>query len=141
MWMYKRIKVALHERALVFRDRNFERVLAPGKYWLWGRDLEVQVYDVSQPELALPRADVLIAEARAALVRQVSSPVRWRESLELLAREGVDTFVEVGPGKVLSGLVRQTAPQARGLNVEDAASLEAAREALAEGGQQAAAGD
>jgi regulator of protease activity HflC (stomatin/prohibitin superfamily) len=67
MWMYKRIKVALHERALVFRDRNFERVLAPGKYWLWGRDLEVQVYDVSQPELALPRADVLIAEARAAL--------------------------------------------------------------------------
>src|ERR687894_2308416 len=48
-------------------------------------------------------------EARAALVRQVSSPVRWRESVELLAREGVRTFVEVGPGKVLSGLVRQTA--------------------------------
>jgi [acyl-carrier-protein] S-malonyltransferase len=51
--------------------------------------------------------------------------------VELLAREGVDTFVEVGPGKVLTGLVRQTAPQARGLNVEDAASLEAARAALA----------
>ena len=63
------------------------------------------------------------AEARAALVRQVSSPVRWQESLELMAREGVDTFVEVGPGKVLCGLVRQTVPQARCLNVEDAASL------------------
>ena len=67
MWMYKRIKVALHERALVYRDRDFERVLAPGKYWLWGRNLEVQVYDVSQPELALPRADVMITEARAKL--------------------------------------------------------------------------
>jgi regulator of protease activity HflC (stomatin/prohibitin superfamily) len=67
MWMYKRIKVALHERALVYRDRNFERVLAPGRYWLWGRHLEVQVYDVSQPELALPRTDVLLAEARARL--------------------------------------------------------------------------
>ena len=65
MWMYKRIKVALHERALVYRDRDFERVLTPGRYWLWGRDLEVQVYDVSQPELALPRADVTIAEARS----------------------------------------------------------------------------
>src|SRR5688572_25825773 len=67
MWMYKRIKVALHERALVYRDRDFERVLAPGRYWLWGRNLAVQVYDVSQPELALPRVDVLVDEARALL--------------------------------------------------------------------------
>jgi [acyl-carrier-protein] S-malonyltransferase len=84
------------------------------------------------------------AEARAALVRQVSSPVRWRESIELLAREGVETFVEVGPGKVLTGLVRQTAPQARGLNVEGGAGLEAALAALGGGrasGGQAAAGD
>jgi len=84
------------------------------------------------------------AEARAALVRQVSQPVRWRESVEVLARAGVDTFVEVGPGKVLSGLVRQTAPQARGMNIEDAASLEATRAALADvktSGGQAAAGD
>ncbi|MET0622629.1 MAG: ACP S-malonyltransferase [Pyrinomonadaceae bacterium] len=73
------------------------------------------------------------SEARASLVRQVSSPVRWRESVELLSRAGVDTFVEVGPGKVLTGLVRQTAPQARGLNVEDAATLDAARAALAGG--------
>ena len=85
------------------------------------------------------------AEARASLVRQVSSPVRWRESVELLTREGVDFFLEVGPGKVLSGLVRQTAPQARAANVEDAASLGTALAALTEaratGGSQAAAGD
>jgi [acyl-carrier-protein] S-malonyltransferase len=71
------------------------------------------------------------AEARDALVRQVSSPVRWLESVELLWQEGVRTFIETGPGKVLSGLVRQIQAEARCLNVEDAASLNAAREGLA----------
>jgi [acyl-carrier-protein] S-malonyltransferase len=70
-------------------------------------------------------------EARDALVRQVSSPVRWLESIELLLQEGVTTFVEAGPGKVLGGLVRQISRDARCLNVEDAASLGAARDALA----------
>src|SRR5262245_5125972 len=67
MLMLKRVKVALYERALVYRDRNLERVLAPGKYWLVGRGLDVQVYDVSKPELDLPRADVLITEKRGTL--------------------------------------------------------------------------
>jgi [acyl-carrier-protein] S-malonyltransferase len=71
------------------------------------------------------------AEARDALIRQVSSPVRWLESIELLLQEGVRAFVETGPGKVLSGLVRQTATDAHCLNVEDAASLSATREVLA----------
>jgi [acyl-carrier-protein] S-malonyltransferase len=73
-------------------------------------------------------------EARDALVRQVSSPVRWQESVEFLIQEGVKTFVEVGPGRVLSGLVRQIERSARSLNVEDAASLKAAHEALEEAG-------
>ncbi|HEV7474732.1 MAG TPA: ACP S-malonyltransferase [Pyrinomonadaceae bacterium] len=63
------------------------------------------------------------AAAREALVRQVSSPVRWLESIELLIREGVDTFVEVGPGKVLTGLMRQISREVKSLNVEDAGSL------------------
>jgi [acyl-carrier-protein] S-malonyltransferase len=70
------------------------------------------------------------AEARAALVRQVSSPVRWLESIELLIKEGVDTFVEVGPGKILTGLLRQISREVRGFNVEDAASLKSAAAAL-----------
>jgi [acyl-carrier-protein] S-malonyltransferase len=74
-------------------------------------------------------------EARASLVRQVTGPVRWRESVELLERAGVGLFVEVGPGKVLSGLVRQTAPGARAANVEDAASLGAALSAVGESGR------
>jgi [acyl-carrier-protein] S-malonyltransferase len=73
------------------------------------------------------------SRARDALVRQVSAPVRWRESIEQLTSEqAVTTCVEVGPGKVLAGLVRQIAPDAHCLNVEDGASLAATRVALAE---------
>jgi [acyl-carrier-protein] S-malonyltransferase len=68
--------------------------------------------------------------AREALIRQVSAPVRWLESIELLIREGVDTFVEVGPGKVLYGLLRQIDRSVRCLNVEDAASLKVTMAAL-----------
>jgi [acyl-carrier-protein] S-malonyltransferase len=74
-------------------------------------------------------------EARERLVRQVSSPVRWQQTVELLAGEcGVETFVEVGPGKVLSGLVKKIAGGARCLNVGDASGLRAARASLAEAG-------
>ena len=70
-------------------------------------------------------------ELRDALVRQVSAPVRWSESMQLLMQQGVDTFVEVGPGKILTGLMRQINRDAKTLNVEDAASLEATRVGLA----------
>ena len=59
------------------------------------------------------------AEAVDALVRQVASPVRWEESVRRLVDEGVDQFVEVGPGKVLSGLVRKIAENVRVASIED----------------------
>jgi [acyl-carrier-protein] S-malonyltransferase len=65
-------------------------------------------------------------DARDALVRQVSSPVRWLESMQLLIQEGIETFVEVGPGKVLCGLMRQIEREANCLNAGDAESLEKA---------------
>jgi [acyl-carrier-protein] S-malonyltransferase len=105
----------------------------------------VEFKDLSVPLVSNVDARVVRAgdEARESLVRQVSSPVRWRESVELLAGEGVETFVEVGPGKVLCGLVRQTAPQSRCLNVEDASSLAATLEALgpSQSSGQTAGGD
>jgi regulator of protease activity HflC (stomatin/prohibitin superfamily) len=69
----KRLVVAQYERALVFRERSLERVLTPGVYRVWDplRRLAVQMYDVNTPEVALPRADVLVAEARALLEPQV----------------------------------------------------------------------
>lgn len=68
--------------------------------------------------------------ARDALLRQVASPVRWSESIRLLLDEGVTRFIEVGPGKVLSGLVRQINRQCQILNVEGVQSLDATATAL-----------
>ena len=72
--------------------------------------------------------------SREALIRQISAPVRWTTSVEKLLAEGVETFVEVGPGKVLCGLVKSIAKDAskevKLLNVEDSASLQSTVEAL-----------
>lgn len=62
-------------------------------------------------------------EARDALIRQVTMPVRWLDSIRELIEQGVRIFVEVGPGKVLCGLLRQIDRSVRCFNVEDAASL------------------
>jgi [acyl-carrier-protein] S-malonyltransferase len=67
---------------------------------------------------------------REGLVRQVSGAVRWQESMARLVREGVSTFVEVGPGTVLTGLARKNAKGVRVLNVESPQTLEAAVAAL-----------
>jgi len=72
------------------------------------------------------------AEIRTLLARQVSSPVEWVRSVRRMAEAGVDTFVECGPGGVLSGMVRRIAPGARTLSVFDLASLAASADALAE---------
>jgi [acyl-carrier-protein] S-malonyltransferase len=70
------------------------------------------------------------AEARSALKRQVSRPVRWQETIERLLSEGVRTFVEVGPGKVLLGLIRSVDKSVTMLNAEDEKSVENALSAL-----------
>ncbi len=69
-------------------------------------------------------------EARQALVRQVSMPVRWEESMRMLLDEGVKTFVEVGPGRVLTGIMRQIERSVTTLNVEDEKSLNATIEKI-----------
>jgi [acyl-carrier-protein] S-malonyltransferase len=63
------------------------------------------------------------AVARDGLIRQVSSSVRWSESVEKMIAAGVDTFIEVGPGKVLCGLVKSISRDVQLLNVENQASL------------------
>lgn len=67
----------------------------------------------------------------ASLARQVCSPVRWTETIQKLSGAGVQMYVEVGPGKVLCGLVRQIDKAARTANVEDPRSLEQAVEMAA----------
>jgi len=74
------------------------------------------------------------AEARDALKRQVSRPVLWSKSMDLLSGEAIDTFVEFGPGKVLSGLIKRIGkgwPHPFSIfNVEDVESLERTRAGL-----------
>jgi len=62
--------------------------------------------------------------ARGALIRQVTGSVKWEQSMRVLIGKGVHTFLEVGPGKVLSGLMRQIDRSKTALNVEDDASLQ-----------------
>jgi [acyl-carrier-protein] S-malonyltransferase len=61
--------------------------------------------------------------SREALTRQVTASVKWSESVQLLISRGVQTFLEVGPGKVLCGLMRQIDRSRKAVNVEDEASL------------------
>jgi [acyl-carrier-protein] S-malonyltransferase len=101
------------------------------------KDLAAIAFRDPQPPLvnnvdALPVRSA--AECRAGLVRQVSAPVRWQESVERLGKEGVSTFVEVGPGSVLAGLVKKIARDARVANLEDPSGLEGALSLLASGG-------
>jgi len=69
--------------------------------------------------------------ARDALIRQVTGAVRWVDCMQSLIAAGAELFVEVGPGKVLCGLLKQIDPAQKSLNVEDVASLEATLAALA----------
>ncbi|HEY6230708.1 MAG TPA: ACP S-malonyltransferase [Pyrinomonadaceae bacterium] len=96
-------------------------------------DLErITLADTAMPLVTNVDAKAITAgvAAQDSLVRQVSSPVRWLQSMELLISEGVDTFIEVGPGKVLSGLMRQINRQVKCFNVEDAESLKATAASL-----------
>ncbi len=71
-------------------------------------------------------------EARDALIRQVTGPVRWLDSIHEMIEAGVNVFVEVGPGKVLTGLLRQIDRGVRVFNVEDSASLKNMLEKIAQ---------
>jgi [acyl-carrier-protein] S-malonyltransferase len=90
------------------------------------KDLQTTTFaDLQVPLVTNVDADTIRTgeEARGALVRQVSMTVRWEESMRMLLDEGVNTFVEVGPGRVLTGLMRQIERSVASLNVEDEKSL------------------
>ncbi len=77
-------------------------------------------------------ADMVSDDNRAlhTLVRQVTGSVKWEQCMRLLIAQGVDTFIEVGPGKVLCGLMRQIDRSKTSMNVADEASLTKTLEAL-----------
>lgn len=99
--------------------------------------LEEVLQNVSFNDLSIPLINNAEAselrsgeEARASLVRQVYKSVEWERSMRHLIEHGADTFVEVGPGKVLTGLLKRIDKKAKGLNVFDVGSLEKTVETL-----------
>ena len=93
---------------------------------------EIAFRDCAPP--VIPNCDPLQVHSREhtqeLLVRQITSPVRWRETIARMAEMGVDTIVELGPKRILSGLIRRIDRRFRLLNVEDEASLEMTAAAL-----------
>ena len=85
------------------------------------RDLAVPLVNNAEA-VALRRSE----DIRASLVRQLPSSVRWEESVQTMAQLGVTTFVEIGPGTVLTGLVKRILPGAVTANVHDPKSLDVA---------------
>jgi len=88
---------------------------------------QAAILDARTPVISNVTAEPLIqADAiRGELIAQVTSPVRWIASVRRMVAEGVDTFVEIGPGSVLTGLIKRIAPEARLVNVSDLASAHA----------------
>lgn len=85
----------------------------------------LQLHDPSIPVAANITGSLVstAAEACDALTRQVTGAVRWVDCVQSLKAAGAELFIEVGPGKVLGGLLKQIDPALRALNVEDEASL------------------
>jgi [acyl-carrier-protein] S-malonyltransferase len=85
----------------------------------------VQLGKIQIPLVANTTAGIVKSaeEAKELLIRQVSSPVLWEDSVKRMLEDGVDTFVEIGPGKVLSGFVKKISKEARTFNIEDLDSL------------------
>ncbi len=83
--------------------------------------------DLATPLVNNADAQVLrtAADVKASLIRQLPASVRWEESVQVMAKMGVTTFVEVGPGTVLAGLIKRIVPEAVTLNVHDPQSLDA----------------
>ncbi len=102
-----------------------------------GEKLEKEMENVTFSDMRIPLITNVTADyvggkedIKPLLVRQVSSSVLWEKSIRRMLADGVDTFVEVGPGKALSGFMRKIDKEATVYNVEDMKSLEAVLAAL-----------
>ena len=95
---------------------------------------EAELNDSSIPVITNVDAELTTSaeDFRAKMPRQISSSVYWTQTIQKMISEGVDTFIEIGPGKVLAGLNKKIAPEASVYNVFDKASLESTVEALKE---------
>lgn len=91
---------------------------------------DIEINETKIPVYANYTAAPYSGDYAQLIVNQVKSPVRWQETIEKLAAEGVDTFIECGAGKTLCGLIKKTIKGATVLRVEDEETLAAAINAV-----------
>jgi [acyl-carrier-protein] S-malonyltransferase len=96
-----------------------------------GRKLQVELERIVIKDPAIPMVSNVkalpvrdAAEIKELLVAQVSNSVRWAESIRWMLQNGIDTFIEMGPGKILTGFLKKIDKEAKAFSVEDMASLE-----------------
>ena len=114
---------AFHSKFMENAGTNFAEFIA-----------DVELNSASIPVITNVDAEPTIdaEDFRAKMPKQISSSVYWTQTIQKMVEEGVDTFIEIGPGKVLAGLNKKIAPEANVYNVYDVASLEATVSALNE---------
>jgi [acyl-carrier-protein] S-malonyltransferase len=133
------------ERAIeLAKERGFRRtillpvsapfhceLMVPAREKLAERLRDIPFQDLQHPLINNAEAAMITAgeEARESLVRQVTAAVRWQQSMEKLLADGVDTFVEIGPKTVLSGMIKKISREARVIAVEKPDEI---RQAVAE---------
>lgn len=104
-----------------------------------GKEFETFVADLEMNDASIPvitnvdaNATTAMADFKVKMPKQIYSSVYWTQTIEKMVSEGVEVFVEIGPGKVLAGLNKKIAPEAKIFNVFDKASLEDTVESLKE---------
>lgn len=87
---------------------------------------DTEIHDIRIPYLANVTADYVgdKSQVKPLLMQQIASPVRWQQSVEKMIADGVDSFVEIGPGKTLSGFIRKINRNIKVLNIEKVEDLE-----------------
>jgi [acyl-carrier-protein] S-malonyltransferase len=116
------VSAPFHCRLMLPAEEKFRAPLAVATF----RDPSVPVY-VNVDAVPVTTA----ADSRDALTRQISRPVRWEQSVRRMIDEGVKLFVEIGPGKVLNGMIKRIDKATPCVSVESPADFAAAREAIA----------
>lgn len=95
-------------------------------------DLELNNAEIPVVTNVDAKATIESSDFREKMPKQICSSVHWTQTIQQMANDGVEIFVEIGPGKVLAGLNRKIAPEAKMFNVFDKASLESTVAALKE---------
>lgn len=112
---------AFHSKFMENAGQEFEKFVA---------DLELNNAEIPVVTNVDAQPTTSAADFRIKMPKQIYSSVHWTQTIEKMAADGVEIFVEIGPGKVLAGLNKKIAPEAKVYNVFDKASLDAAVNAL-----------